>query len=213
MKEIHYIFLLFMMYSFIGYLIEIFTILKETKKINLDRGYLIGPYLPIFGFGSMIIVLTLSKYTNDIFILFIVGAVLAGILEYVTSYIMEKFFGMRWWDYSNKKFNLNGRICLEFLILFGLAAILIMNFINPLMISLLDMVPYPFIKIISIILFIIIIIDTIISTCTVFKIKDKFKTFKKIDNTKEIKLEVLRQLSNSSFLFKRLINSFPLFKK
>lgn len=100
--NIFYIFILFLMYSFIGYVVEIVSILINTKKLTFERGFLIGPYLPIFGSGAFVMLYALSKYKEDLFALFIASFVLCGVLEYFTSFIMEKIYGFRWWDYSRK---------------------------------------------------------------------------------------------------------------
>ena len=108
-------FILFIIYAMIGWFIEIINGLIQTKKF-VNRGFLIGPYCPIYGVGGILITLLLSKYYDDPIVLFFMGIAVCGILEYLTSYIMEKFFKARWWDYSKRKFNINGRICLETII-------------------------------------------------------------------------------------------------
>ena len=88
-----------------GWFIEIINGLIQTKKF-VNRGFLIGPYCPIYGVGGILITLLLSKYYDDPIVLFFMGIAVCGILEYLTSYIMEKFFKARWWDYSKRKFRL-----------------------------------------------------------------------------------------------------------
>ena len=124
--------LLFFVYSFIGYLIEIIRVSIMEKKIVLSRGYLIGPYLPIFGFGSLMMVYCLSRYQGDNVVIFVFSVVICCLLEYFTSLIMEKIFKIRWWDYSNRKFNINGRICLENSIYFGISGVCLLSFLSPL---------------------------------------------------------------------------------
>ena len=77
-------------------------IFKEKRFIN--RGFLIGPYCPVYGFGVVLITILLQKYTNDVIVLFFLAILICGTLEYATSYFMEKFFNARWWDYSKNKF-------------------------------------------------------------------------------------------------------------
>ena len=98
-------FILFIIYAMIGWCIEIINGLIQTKKF-VNRGFLIGPYCPIYGVGGILITLLLSKYYDDPIVLFFMGIAVCGILEYLTSYIMEKFFKARWWDYSKRKFRL-----------------------------------------------------------------------------------------------------------
>ena len=128
MFNIKILFLLFITYSFFGWLMEmIVTVIEDHEIVN--RGFLIGPYCPIYGVCSISMILLLHKITNPI-ILFIASVLICSIGEYLTSYILEKLFKARWWDYSNMKFNLNGRICLRNCLYFGVLGFLMIKFIN-----------------------------------------------------------------------------------
>ena len=106
MDKLCYIFLYFVFYSIIGYVCEVFYVYLGDKKW-VNRGFLHGPYIPIYGNGAMIVSLALMHVKKDSFIIFLVGLVLCSLLEYITSYVMEKIFHNRWWDYSERKYNLN----------------------------------------------------------------------------------------------------------
>ena len=181
--------------------------LVELKKF-INRGFLIGPYCPIYGWGCILIILLLNKYTDDPLVLFIMAIVICSILEYFTSYFMEKLFKARWWDYSRRKFNINGRICLETMIPFGLLGCLIMYFVNPFFVSIYSKIPSNILIIISSVLFTIFLIDNIISYTIMFKMKiPKIKISK--DNTEEITEYVRSILAKRSFLYKRLMKAYP----
>lgn len=181
--------------------------LVELKKF-INRGFLIGPYCPIYGWGCILIILLLNKYTNDPLVLFIMAIVICSILEYFTSYFMEKLFKARWWDYSRRKFNINGRICLETMIPFGLLGCLIMYFVNPFFVSIYSKIPSNILIIISSVLFTIFLTDNIISYTIMFKMKiPKIKISK--DNTEEITEYVRSILAKRSFLYKRLMKAYP----
>ena len=123
-------FLLFFIYSLLGWIAEsIYVSIKEKKFVN--RGFLIGPYCPIYGFGSILMILYLTQYKDNFVTVFLLGIFICCLLEYMTSYLMEKIFKARWWDYSDKKYNLNGRICGENALLFGLGSIVIIYLLNP----------------------------------------------------------------------------------
>ena len=122
--------LLFFTYAIIGWVMEV-TVKYIQYKRFINRGFLIGPYLPIYGAGGILITLFLKRYLNDPIALFVFGMIICTILEYITSFVMEKLFHARWWDYSNKKFNINGRVCLGTMIPFGLLGLLIMYVLNP----------------------------------------------------------------------------------
>ena len=104
-------------------------LIQEKRFIN--RGFLIGPYCPIYGWGALAITILLKKYLDDPIALFFMSVIICSVIEYLTSYILEKKYHARWWDYSNKKYNINGRICLETLIPFGLLGMIISYFTNP----------------------------------------------------------------------------------
>ncbi len=207
--ELCYMFLLFVIYSFAGYLVEVFSVSITQKKIIFSRGYLIGPYLPIFGVGSMIVTLFLKKYQNDILALFIMTVVFCCIIEYFTSLILEKLFNLRWWDYSKNKFNLNGRICLEVGVLFGVGGIFIIKIFNPLVFNFLGLFDKNIIMFISTTLFIIMIIDFIVSTIAVIKLKIDTSKYKNLDATNIIKEEVRKSLNKYNYFYKRIIKAFP----
>ena len=111
MYKICYWFFFFMIYSFIGYLAEITCCSINNKKLIVNRGFCLGPYLPIYGSSSVIMNIFLAKYSKDIITLFVMSAFVCTLMEYMTSLILEKIFHARWWDYTEKKFNLSGRVC------------------------------------------------------------------------------------------------------
>lgn len=209
MNEIYYYFLLFLIYSFIGWLIEVIGKLIEKHKF-INRGFLIGPICPIYGHGCILMILTLSRYKDNPLTLFIYAIFICSLLEYFTSYFMEKIFKARWWDYSTKRFNLNGRICAETMIPFGILGTLVICVINPIFEYLLNLFNFETIKITAIILFIIYIIDYTISLIIMFGFKGTLKTVEK-DGTEEITKKVKKILINKNVLYKRLVEAFPNF--
>lgn len=205
--SLYYYFILFMFYSFFGWCIEvIYTFFRNKTLVN--RGFLIGPYCPIYGYGCLLIILLLNKYLKDPVVLFIMSVLICSVLEYVTSYLMEKFFKARWWDYSDRKFNINGRICLETLVPFGLLGCFLMYVLNPFVSNLILSIPTIIINIIAIILFIIYITDNIISFKVISKVSVSAKNMI-TDNTEEISKKVKEYISNNSKFGKRLMKSFP----
>lgn len=102
---------------------------RAHKFIN--RGFLNGPYCPIYGWGAVLDILILGKVQNPV-LLFFIGAIVTCSLEYFTSYIMEKLFHARWWDYSKRKFNINGRVCLLGAVVFGAFSVILIKLVHPL---------------------------------------------------------------------------------
>lgn len=203
------LFLLFFMYSIIGYVFEVTSCSIQNKKLILSRGYLIGPYIPIFGFGGVAMSSFLDKYKHDTLTLFVLSMVICCVIEYFTSFLLEKLFKLRWWDYSNRRFNVNGRICLINGIYFGLGGLLVTQFLNPTLRSFLSNFGVDVIIIMGSILFGLIILDATISTVVVSKLKIDTKKYAKMDSTEIIKNEVSKSLDRYRILYKRVIKAFP----
>lgn len=209
MKNLMIYFLLFLIYSVCGWVLEVLGKLIEKKKF-INRGFLIGPYCPIYGFGALAITFLLKKYTDDTITLFIMAILVCGILEYITSYLMEKIFKARWWDYSQKKFNINGRVCLDTIIPFGLLGLFIMYVSNPFFLGILNKLPSTLLTILSSVLFVSFIVDNILSFNIISTVRTTTKgLYKELDNTEEITKKVKEILLSKSILHKRLINAFP----
>lgn len=202
-------FIIFFIYSVIGYVAEVISCSLIEKKLVLNRGYLIGPYIPIYGFGSILMIISLGKYKNDLVVLFVMSMLICSLLEYFTSLIMEKIFKLRWWDYSNKKYNINGRVCLENGVLFGLGGVLVMKILNPVVTTLVYQAPSVLIIILGIVLFIIFFIDFVESTYILFRLKINIKKYTNKDATRAIKKEVIKSIHKNTTLTSRLINAFP----
>lgn len=207
LKQVQIYFLLFFIYSFLGWGMEVLNTLRVEKKF-VNRGFLVGPYCPIYGYGVLLITLLLKKYQNDIVVTFIFSILICGLLEYITSYMLEKIFHARWWDYSKRKFNINGRVCLRNLLVFGILGCFIIYVSNPFFINLLNKLPNNALNIITAFLLICNIIDTVISSKVIINLKDVSKNLRK-DNTEEISAKVKKIIQSKFTLQKRLLKAFP----
>ena len=206
-NKICFNFILFIIYSFIGWSIEVIGKLIEKHKF-INRGFLVGPICPIYGWGCITIILLLSKYKESPIVLFLMAIIICSILEYFTSYFMEKLFHVRWWDYTRRKYNINGRICAETMIPFGLLGCLVVYVVNPIFVSLLSKIPVNTLNTLAIIIFILYIVDNVISLSVMFGFKGTLKTVEK-DGTEEITKKVREVLLKRNFLYKRSVNAFP----
>jgi uncharacterized membrane protein len=139
--------LFFALYSFIGWVLEtIFASLSQRKFIN--RGFLIGPFTPIYGFGAIIIILFTDWdfiSTQNTFIILVSNLIsstlLVTALELITGYILGKIFHSKWWDYSDNYLNLSGYICLKYSMLWGLLAFLLIEIVHPVLEQFIHIVP------------------------------------------------------------------------
>ena len=120
---------IFLIYAFLGWCSEVaFAAVNKGKFVN--RGFLNGPVCPIYGFGMLIVVTALWGLKGNLILLFLGSAALTTALEFVTGFVLEKFFHDKWWDYSDMPFNIKGYICLKFTVLWGLAATFIVGAVH-----------------------------------------------------------------------------------
>lgn len=200
----------FMIYSFIGWCMEVVCKLFQFKRF-INRGFLIGPICPIYGYGVLFIILLIGKDTSDILAVFLKAILICSVLEYFTSYFMEKLFKARWWDYSSKKYNINGRICLETMLPFGILGCFVVYIVHPAIVKFVNIFPSTLIVTIASILFVVYIIDNIISINVMNRIKKEIKKHS-IDNTELIRKKVLAWISDNSLLYRHIKNAYPKFK-
>lgn len=210
MDIIYKYFLYFIIYSFIGWLMEVICKLFEYKRF-INRGFLIGPICPIYGFGVLFIILLIGNDRSDVLAVFLKAILICSVLEYLTSYFMEKLFKARWWDYSDKLFNINGRICLQTMLPFGILGTLVIYIIHPLIVKFIALFNPILIMIIAIILFILYLTDMIISFNVMNKIKNQIKN-QKTDNTERIRKIVLKWIDSNSALYRHIKDAYPKFK-
>ncbi|MDD3341335.1 MAG: hypothetical protein PHN72_04025 [Bacilli bacterium] len=207
MYDILIYFTLFLIISFIGWVTEI-VYTGIDQKVFTDRGFLLGPYCPIYGSASLLMMLFLHKYVNDPVVLFVMAANICSVMEYITSYIMEKLFKARWWDYSQLPFNVNGRICLSNSILFGIGAVFLLKYIQPFLLENLYHFPKEYFFYIAYPLLIIFILDVILSGNIIVRFKHTVENIQK-DYTGEISDKVRKVIMNKSYPFRRLFMAFP----
>ncbi len=128
------------LYSVGGWVYES-VLCSVSDKRWINRGFLNGPYCPVYGFGAVLNILILDG-VNNILILFCLSSVIACTLEYLTSWLMEKLFQARWWDYSGHRYNLNGRISLAGAVVFGILSVLLIRLVHPEVAQLTGAIPH-----------------------------------------------------------------------
>lgn len=206
MYLISYTFICFFIYAMTGWFMEVIVCSISERKL-VDRGFLIGPYCPIYGIGSICILFVLESVQSDPLLVFVTASVICAFIEYFTSYAMEKLFHARWWDYSNRLFNVNGRITLTNTISFGLLGLILVYFIHPFIDSLLNNISSQMMISITIFIAILFVIDVITSSVIIYKLKTTQQQLRK-DSTEEI-TKIVREILSKTFLSRRLINAFP----
>lgn len=164
------LFLLFIIYSSVGWCMEVITMFVQKRKF-VNCGALIGPYCPIYGIAALLIMLLLEGFESNPLLLFSSSMVICSIVEYFTSYLIEKCLNIKWWDYSHIKFNLNGRICLRISLIFGILGVIFTYFLNPIIYQMLNSIHPYLIILVTTITMIIFVIDVFTSYCLMYKLK------------------------------------------
>ena len=174
----------------------------------INRGFLIGPYCPIYGFGAVFVTLLLSGFSAYPLAVFLLAMLVCGTLEYLTSYLMEKLFHARWWDYSQRKFNLNGRVCANTLIPFGLLGLVMVYFLKPLVFGWFDALSETALYALSGSLAALLLTDTVVSATVLSRIRKNTSLSEK-DDTEAITKSVRETLARDSALVRRTLRAFP----
>ena len=168
------IFSYFFIYAVIGWICEVIYCSIPQKRF-INRGFLNGPYCPIYGVGAVIVIGILTPWVGNPIAVFFVGLIVTSVLEYFTSWAMEKLFHAKWWDYSKKKFNINGRVCLKNSLLFGLLCLVLMYGVHPFVKDLIhDLSPFA-LELTAGILAILLLADIVSSTLETINLTQKLK--------------------------------------
>ena len=210
MEPIVNLVLLFFAYSMAGWCMEVcLKYIKYHRFVN--RGFLTGPWLPIYGFGAVLITLcveALPGSEHSVGTTFLLSFALCGTVEYMAGWFMEKRFHARWWDYSQKPMNLDGRVWIGNLILFGLAGVVVDKLGNPLLLWLFDGIPLGARTAMAGLLLVVIAADYV-TTHFVLKLIKTGIEHSEADNTEEIGREVRLLLSDRNYFYKRFADAYP----
>lgn len=161
----------FYFYCFFGWIFEsTYVSLKSRKFVN--RGFMRGPFLPIYGSGAIMMLVVSMPFQDNLILTYLAGCVGATILELVTGIAMESLFKVRYWDYSNQKFNYKGHICLSSTIAWGFLTILMTEFLHKGVEKLILAVPYGIVTALTAVVSVYIIIDFTLSFKTALDLRD-----------------------------------------
>ena len=189
------LFLLYIAYSTLGWCGEMLYCSIPKGHICEKRGFLNGFLCPIYGHGALLVLYLLHGGFQNPVLTFIFGAIVTSILEYFTSWIMEKLFHMRWWDYSHCKYQLNGRICLTNCIFFGLGCVLLCHVVNPPLLRWLMGIGPQYTVPIASFLFGLYIMDNVLS------IRSAFQLSHRLDKLAKLQQEIRQHLDEKAQLY------------
>ena len=202
--------LLFFAYAFLGWCIEVTLKYFQFHRF-INRGFLTGPWLPIYGSGAALITIAvkgLSPLEFSVGTTFVISFILCGVIEYLTSFFLEKRFHARWWDYSQKPMNLHGRVWIGNLILFGLGGVLIIEVINPLLLRLSGCMSFRLKEILAIALSAVFVADYVMSHFVLKLVKTGVEN-SEADDTEAINKEIRLLLNDRSFFHRRFAEAYP----
>ena len=202
--------LLFFTYAFLGWCIEVTLKYFQFHRF-INRGFLTGPWLPIYGSGAALITIAakaLSPLESSVGTTFVISFILCGVIEYLTSYFLEKRFHARWWDYSQKPMNLHGRVWIGNLLLFGLGGVLIVEWMNPLLLRLFEQMSFALREILALTLSTVFAADYGMSHFVLKLVKRSVES-SEADNTEAISKEVRLLLSDRSVFHRRFAEAYP----
>jgi len=229
---------LFIIYAFLGWCLEVVYATVHTGKF-INRGFLNGPYCPIYGFGMIIVLLILEPFKINIPILFVGSVLLTSLLEFITGYVLERIFNQKWWDYTDEPYNLNGYICLGQSLVWGVACVFVIYVVQPFVDALIHLASGGVGEIIKIVICSAILSDVLVTIFALLKVKRAFRILSEIgekikglsdmvgqnisNNTKSAmkagdknlqELETLRKkyqaiIDKKTYGYRRIIKAFP----
>ena len=180
----------FMIYSFFGWVME--SVLKTyLQKKPVNSGFLYGPFCPIYGFGAIFMLLFLQGYKRNVILLFIIAFFTMSLWEYMVGWLLEKIFHTKYWDYTENKFNIKGRVCLLNSLFWGFLGVIFIRYVHPFLAQKIDLIPDKILMFNVIMVRIAIFVDTIVSVVKVSNIKGKLEKIKEIGENIKEKIEEL----------------------
>ena len=161
----------FYFYSFIGWCVESVYVSVRTRKLT-NRGFMRGPFLPLYGSGALMMLVVSMPFQDNVFLTYLAGCVGATILEYITGVTMEALFKVRYWDYSSKKFNFQGQICLGTTLSWGFLTILMTEVVHVPVEKFMLSIPERALTIVTIILTVLILADFLLAFKTAIDLRN-----------------------------------------
>ena len=177
--NVYQLLMLFLVYSFLGWCVEVSFVAVTTGRV-VNRGFLNGPVCPIYGVGMLGALLLLEPVSGNLVLLFFLGMLLCTLVELIGGWILEKAFHTRWWDYTDKPFNLGGYVCLGFSIMWGFAVTFAVRLIHPLVFSLVCWLPHLLGWILIGVLYALFLTDFVLTLITVVGIRKQLGELERV---------------------------------
>ena len=209
----------FVIYSIIGFIIETLFGLVTKGVLESRKSFLYGPLCGIYGLGAIIMIIALRRFNKNNYTLFVGGFIVGSIIEYTISLIGEELFQIKWWDYSNMPFNINGRICVSFSIFWGILAIYLMSHLNPKIDRIIDKVNPKLLKRVAIVAAILLLLDFLITSFALKMfftrlVNDYDLELQNVDQYREVYTalynnEDIKKIVDKYFSYEKMLHTFP----
>lgn len=197
METLLYFLTYFILYSFAGWLLESISKTIAQKKL-VNSGFLNGPICPIYGFGALIMLLSLEFLKQKPLLLFIAAFVVLSIWEYIVGIFLEKVFKTKYWDYSHLKFNFQGRVCLKNSIYWGILGVVFICYIHPFIVNYIEKIPTNLLLYSNVIIGIAIIVDLVESSIAVTNFENMINKINDMNISIKEKAKELKELKDKS---------------
>ncbi len=191
----------FTIYSFLGWLTEVTYCSLKRKKFT-NRGFLFGPFCPIYGFSFVLVIWLLSPFRNNLILFFLGAIIVTSFVEYFTGVILELLFKTQWWDYSKRAFNLNGKVCLRFSLYWGVLCTLIIKLIHPLILGVAQFLTFKLTDYAASLVLAYFIVDSSLTFVSLYGLKNILESLNNLKRQYDLDVTNVRQ--NSLFPFLRL---------
>ena len=166
-------FAFFIVYAFLGWVLEVvYAAVKSGKFVN--RGFLLGPVCPIYGFGAVGVIVALAPVKDNKLVLFVCSVLLASGIELIGGWLLDKIFSQRWWDYSHRPFNIGGYVCLMFSLMWGVCCIFLVDYIHPVVVKMLTVLPRLLVFVMLAFAYAMLLADTIFTVMHILKLNCSF---------------------------------------
>lgn len=200
----------FIIFSIIGLIIETIFCYVTTGVIESRKGLIWGPFCPVYGVGATLLIILLNPYKNKPIKLLILGSILGNVIEYLLSFVLEAYYGTRFWDYSYLKWNLNGRICILYSIYWGILSFVLIRFVKKGMDKLIHKIPNS--KLFHIIIITALIIDGIATIWAITSYQDRIgiEYYHKEVKTNQSTFQIIKnKIEKTLFSDEIMVKTFP----
>lgn len=182
----------FFLYSVLGYVCEVIYCSIPARRF-VNRGFLHGPYIPVYGFGGVAGALLFSSFKDKVFVVFILGIVVSSVIEYIAGYCLEHLFHVRLWDYRDHRIHIRGRVCLHHAVIFGVLMLLVVYVFHPIIEISVGNIPERLRSIGASVMLLALAIDTTASVLGMVAFTDRLAQTKRLKTMLDAKLEIISQ--------------------